>query len=337
MKKVKREKKTFDPVVKEKKFKRSNMRGLKFTILGSFVLIILVGVMAILMSIAATNRSERVSKELVAVQKMVNIKKEEVATLTPAVTDFVNKFVKTYINVPRTDGDFKAREKDLETYFASGLKQGDMLDPNSTRTLKSAEIVDFKSVADVDTAFVKVTYDLTTYSQVEREVMEGKKKVKKTVEQSNVSTASNVLAVPIKQSGKTMAVVADPYFTDYEQPTSKKKVNSLGTKLTEDKLVNTATDKQIHNFLDIFFAKYTSASDTDMQFLMSDPETVQLDLVGYTAKNYKSGKDFISKVDVQFTEQNSKIVRNEQMTLYLSKKDSTYFIDKLVHNLGDGK
>ena len=337
-KKTEKSKEKYAPK-KQKKVKHSSMIGLKLSIIAAFLAVCGVGFLAMFVATNSVQTVSKTNKEVVQIKKDIKSDRDKGVTLTPAISNFILKFVDTFVNQPSEREAFAARQEKLTDFFASGIKLNDSMISDTERKLSDSEIVDYRIENGVNTVYVKTTYDLITHKMVKREVEENKKKVVKEVDEPTKTTCTNLLAVTIEKNGSKISVIALPYFSEYAEPKSGE-AKALVNKLEDDKLADVATTNSVNKFLKIFLDKYAGSTKGDIQFLMAQPEALSgnLKLKDFDAQVYKVKKEVVAKVTVNFTEQNTDLVRTENMTLYLSKKDKTYFVDKLVHNMnGDGE
>ena len=301
----KKEKQGKQPKVKELSQKKANI--VTYGFLSVFVFIGLIG-----------------SLRAISLSSQVNSLKNKVADFETTLTDNANQtstldvsrvqyymanFVYAYINYDKTSAD--EREKTLQDYYAfdsASYKE----ELNETRTLKSQRVISVEEYKSYDLAIVKVGYDINGNSYVMN------------------------LAVPFKMKEGLLTIVSPPYrlADDLYQGDFKSFEKNNSSDLV--KLSSRETDS-IKAFLEVFFDKYASSDETDLNLVMKEPVLMggsyQVDTIDESTALFYEGNNSqkVVQISVTFADKETTNKHTENFTLYLSQSDNGWYVEKLYN------
>lgn len=250
---------------------------------------------------------------------------------SPLYQRWLDPFINEYLTIPKDDKAFKKRQEALTKMMSVDLS--DLTRTNTTQKVIDKELYDLKNEQDFLVAVYRVTVEVTNPVEKEREVIKDKKKVKEKYLDDITTEKSMLVNIPFKEYGGQFKVVGFPYYTD-EKELTKGKVDSLEEEKNLDS-VKLAESEKVEKFVGEFLDKYCEGNTKDMKYLMEKPEALK----GYEVSDFKTdvkAKDgvYIVYVTVYLKDQESKEVHKEQMSLRISKKENTYFVEKMTHYLG---
>ncbi|MBF2543366.1 conjugal transfer protein [Listeria seeligeri] len=256
---------------------------------------------------------------------------------------FAKDFISNYINMPK--GDKTEYVKKISTYMAPGVLGNEISQVEEGRELTSNVFYDSFTQNDHDVVVYQIAYNNLKTEEATREkqvkTKQGKKVVTKKVQekyQKEVKTPVKALIfIPVKKVKDKFCVVENVYF---------EKIPSLNTSNT-NKIMDSASEQglasvsakeneQVEAFTKRFFEHYATDSVQDMAFLMKEPESLEglktfKDLTDL--KVYKAKKEIIVKVLVNFQDAGTSMIDTQTFTLFLTKKEGQYFVQKLTHTL----
>lgn len=252
---------------------------------------------------------------------------------------FLNKFIDTYINVPVDQTQFEKRISKLkEDYFSFSLE--DFKNSGTERKLISSTFYDLSSSEDVSIARYLISYEIispiskepkTTKIQNSKEKMVNEKHI------DHISTKKNTLLnIPFNQNeDHTFQITAYPYFTNEPLLTNSNK-SKIELDTTNFQEINPKDEEKVINFATSFLEKYVSSTLEDMSYLMKKPEILsgEFQINNPRIEVYSKDKKLLCFINFEILDKNTSMAHDESMTLFLKKRDNTYYIEKLNHYLG---
>lgn len=298
------------------------------------VLIFLVALVpfSYLKSQQALTKAKEVRKDTVTmIEKAKGQLEGQSVSGSPLYQRWLDPFINEYLTIPKDDKAFKERQEALTKMMSVDLS--DLTRTNTTQKVIDKELYDLKNEQDFLVAVYRVTVEVTNPVEKEREVNKDKKKVKEKYLDDVTTEKSMLVNIPFKEYGGQFKVVGFPYYTD-EKELTKGKVDPLEEEKNLDS-VKLAESEKVEKFVGEFLDKYCEGNTKDMKYLMEKPEALK----GYEVSDFKTdvkAKDgvYIVYVTVYLKDQESKEVHKEQMSLRISKKENTYFVEKMTHYLG---
>lgn len=253
---------------------------------------------------------------------------------------FLEQFIKAYVSIPKEHENFDKRIQTLQdTYYS--FEQNEGVYKGIERKLLSSQFYDFENVEGREVAKYKVSYELIRPVTKEKEVKkkEGDKEIikKEPYIDYEKSTKEVLLNIPFKEyEDGTFKVTNNPYFSKERALTKEKMIEPNQLKKSDYKALSNQEDKEVKEFVADFLEKYTEAEEKDMQYMMKEPEVLG---DGYKIKNiqaesYSKGKQIISFLTYDLTDEKTDVSHKEEMTLLMSKRDGKFIVDKMVHFLG---
>lgn len=253
------------------------------------------------------------------------------------LNDFMQNFISIYMPLSNDNSAMDDRTEQLKSYFAKNIS----LDKEMTMTTKkliSSELNNVKKSDKFSTAQYKIIYSLEIPVENKERVDSDKKEdsiVREPFVDYQKEEKTAFLNVDYVEKNGHFSIISYPYFSDSKKLTMNSegvvKNEQANTAITGDQL------KEIDTFLAIFFDKYASANEDELQYLMKDVESLggNYELKEIVSVEAFSHKEFVTAyVQVIFTEKDSTLQHKEVFSLKLVKEDKQYKVIELRHNLG---
>lgn len=301
----KKEKKGKPPQLKEVSAKKAG-----FFVYGGLTLFILIGCFGCLRAIGLSSQVSALKTKVVEMNKTV-----ENSTANPSSLDiskvqyYMSNFIYAYINYDTETVD--ERRQLLDSYYA--FENGaDLEEVSSNRTLKTQRVISVEQHQEYSLAIIKIGYEVNGNSQV------------------------MTLAVPFTLSQGKLSIVSAPYSLADDGYQGKGKPLEEATNNDVEPLTSDETD-DIKTFLTVFFDKYASSDETDLELLMKHPVLMggsyQVDTIDSNSAVFYQGKDGQKgvQVPVTFTDTITQDKHTEYFTLYLTKTDKGWYVENLEH------
>ncbi|MFI3886756.1 conjugal transfer protein [Streptococcus parauberis] len=293
---------------KQPKPKEVKQKNVNFLVYGVLVILFIVGFFGSLRAIGLSNQVKNLKDTVVSVKKEAGQKKTDNGLDISRVQYYMNNFVYTYINY--SDDIAEERKTELENYYS--FSSSNMTDEiKKDRVLQTQRLISVKKEKDYYVALMRIGYEVE------------KKPYQMT------------LAIPFQMADGLLAIVSQPYTKaeDLYQGKSKtfeRKTPDEVKSLTKDDIT------AIQKFLPVFFDKYASSNKTDLKLLMKNPELMGnnykvSDIDVNTALYYQEADNKVVQLTVVFEDLVTGGKRSENFTLYLSKADNGWYVEKLYH------
>ena len=299
----KKEKKGKPPQLKEVSAKRAGC-----LVYGGLCFFVLIGVFGCLRAIGLSAQVTSLKNKVVAMDKTVNQVSSTASRLDISkVQYYMSNFIYAYINYDQETAD--DRQKNLDGYYAFD-NGADLETLSNTRTLKTQRVVSIEQKGNYQLALVKIGYEEAGTSDV------------------------MTLAVPFTLSKGKLSIVSPPY--SLADNTYQGKGDALEQVNSNDVILLPSDDiSSIKSFLSVFFDKYASSDETDLRLLMKEPVLMggsyQVDTIDVNSAVFYQGKDKqkVVQVPVTFTDTNTQDKHTENFTLYLTKTDKGWYVERL--------
>ncbi|HEN0407604.1 TPA: conjugal transfer protein [Streptococcus agalactiae] len=300
---TKKEKGGKQPKTKEVKQKTAN-----FVVYGILGLLFIVGFFGSLRAIGLSNQVQHLKETVIAVEEKSKSKKTDNSLDVSRVQYYMNNFIYYYINYTEDTAD--QRKAELENYYSfSNASITD--DVKKSRTLQTQRLISVEKAKDYYVALMRIGYEVDKKSY-----------------QMNV-------AVPFQMKNGLLAIVSQPYTVADDLYLGKSKTFE---KKTPDQVKELSKEQvsSIQKFLPVFFDKYALSNKTDLKLLMKAPELMgkgfkvsELDV--NNATYYQEKNNQVVQLSVTFKDLVTGGTRSENFTLYLSKSDNGWYVEKLYH------
>lgn len=294
--------------VKQPKTKVVKQKTANFVVYGILVLLFIVGFFGSLRAIGLFNQVKHLKETVIAVEEKSKSKKTDNSLNVSRVQYYMNNFIYYYINYSEDTAD--QRKAELENYYSfSNASMTD--DVRKSRTLQTQRLISVEKEKDYYVALMRVGYE-----------------VDKKPYQMN-------LAVPFQMQDGLLAIVSQPYTVADDLYLGKSKTFE---KKTPDQVKELSKEQisSIQKFLPVFFDKYALSNKTDLKLLMKTPELMgkgfkvsELDV--NNATYYQEKDNQVIQLSVTFEDLVTGGTRSENFTLYLSKSDNGWYVEKLDH------
>lgn len=300
---TKKEKGGKQPKTKEVKQKTAN-----FVVYGILGLLFIVGFFGSLRAISLSNQVQHLKETVIAVEEKSKSKKTDNSLDVSRVQYYMNNFIYYYINYTEDTAD--QRKAELENYYSfSNASITD--DVKKSRTLQTQRLISVEKAKDYYVALMRIGYEVDKKSY-----------------QMNV-------AVPFQMKNGLLAIVSQPYTVADDLYLGKSKTFE---KKTPDQVKELSKEQvsSIQKFLPVFFDKYALSNKTDLKLLMKTTELMgkgfkvsELDV--NNATYYQEKNNQVVQLSVTFKDLVTGGTRSENFTLYLSKSDTGWYVEKLYH------
>ncbi|HDE5836302.1 TPA: conjugal transfer protein [Staphylococcus aureus] len=336
--------KQFDvPEAERKELPKYRNHRKKIVVVFYTVLIILT--LLLLAAFVRASKANNESKQ--AVNNTEEIKKKyednaETVQYNPNLKLYADKYIDTYMTIPKDGKEKEERQKALENFYPSDYKSPTENTENVERKLNEKEFFNIKRKDKQTIIQYIVNYDLKITEKKEIKVKKKKDKKDKdkkeeyetkTEEKTRTESKKALLNIPVKSENNKYVVVEYPHFSIVPNNQLKQ------AKLVKDNLENEKREDnpKLKAFVEDFFNKYTKSKADDMAYLMDNPEGLEdtrevskiSDLRIYPKKN-----DYVVKAEVLMKDKGSPLENLEHYTLEVIKKDGKYYVKKLTTTFG---
>ncbi|WPG00592.1 conjugal transfer protein [Staphylococcus aureus] len=333
--------KTFD-VPNEERKEIPKYHNHRKKIVGFFYTVLVILAIILIASFVKASKANNASQEAVKSTKEIERKYEdnaETVQYNPNLKLYADKFIDTYMTIPKDGKDKEARQKTLATFYPSDYKVPTENTENVERKLNDKEFFNIKRKDKQTIIQYIVTYDLKITEKKEVKVKKKKEKGKKqeyetkTEEKERIENKRALLNIPIKSENNKYVVVEYPYFSII--PNNQLKQATL----VKDNLENEKREDnpKLKAFVEEFFEKYAKNKADDMAYLMDNPEgledTREVSKIA-DLRIYPKGERYIVKAEVLMKDKASPLENLEHYTLEVTKKDDKYYVKKLTNTIG---
>ncbi len=334
MKFIKMKKKPKQEVLKDKK--EISPKTARITFLAVLACLVLSAPMGFLMGRSANVKASSNKKELVRLES--TIESTDKNNLNTFLAErFMEDFIKEYMNKPASEDDFNKRQDKLKAYMVDKLPAEEF--KNIKQELLNFKLYDFEKQGTAYVAKYYVTYKVEYPVEKERTV---KKKVdKKEVEvkekykENESKELSVILNIPFVQKEGKSKVTALPYYSKISDLTLENvKGFSRGTN-NSDK-VSESENGKIIDFINEFYAVYTSGDLKQATYMMDSPQVIDGDFEITDSKPevYKEGKTYVVYDTINLREKNTENQHKEQVIIKVTEKDGNFYVKEFKHDFG---
>lgn len=250
---------------------------------------------------------------------------------------FMEDFIKVYMNKPDSEDDFNKRQDKLKAYMV------DKLPAEEFKNIKQ-ELLDFKlyDFEKQGTAYVakyyvtyKVEYPVEKERIVKKKVDKKEAEVKEKYKENESKELSVILNIPFVQKEGKSKVIALPYYSKISDLTLENvKGFSRGTN-NSDK-VSESENSKIIDFINEFYAVYTSGDLKQATYMMDSPQVIDGDFEITDSKPevYKEGKIYVVYDTINLREKNTENQHKEQVIIKVTEKDGNFYVKEFKHDFG---
>ncbi|WP_367293342.1 conjugal transfer protein [Liquorilactobacillus satsumensis] len=287
------------------------MKSARIIVWITMVFIFSSGIVAFIKASNVSQTNHRLQKEVQNYQTKLDRASANISGYSPLLNNYMQEFLKAYLTYPNNTDDMDKRNQDLSAYYATNLITDDQAGKDN-QTFNKAHLQSIYTQQGVKIAQYYVNYSV------------------------NNNPTSGYLNIPFKVKDSKFTVVSYPYFSNKIDPVGH--IGKLQSKYSKDNQTTSVNlNNQVTDFTKSFLKKYAAAKTNDMKFIMANPQGL--------AGNYKIVN--IQNLRVYGTKHNpvvqcllilkrsdSDIEHSENVTLKLSKQQTTYFVDEFNHNIG---
>lgn len=232
------------------------------------------------------------------------------------VDAYFSDFLPIYFDIESTNIDQKSKREELLGQYFKDTSDLTM-NVSGDRSLKNFRLIDVSSADNGWIAKYEVTYTATDN------------------EKKNTQQFHQVINMPFLYENGVFAMTETPYFTALESQSGL--VDRTENNLSGQSEIDSDKKEQIQAFLDQFFKNYASTNESDMAYMMQDPESLkgEFEYISSENKVYDGGSgSWKVKSEVTFQLPKTSFMNTENMTLSLVQKDGKYFVENLTHTIG---
>ncbi|MCP0887344.1 conjugal transfer protein [Ligilactobacillus sp. WILCCON 0076] len=227
------------------------------------------------------------------------------------LNNYMQDFLNLYLNYPNNANDMDNRNKALSVYYATNLTATDQAG-NDSQSFNNASIQSIYTRHGAKIAQYYVNYSI------------------------NGNQTSGYLNIPFKVKNNKFTVVSYPYFSNKINPIGH--IGKLQSKYSKDnQTTSISLYNQVTDFTKSFLKKYASAKTSDMKFIMANPQGLAGNYQVANIQNlhvYGTKNNPVVQCLLTLKRSDSDIEHSENVTLKLSKQQTTYFVDEFNHNIG---
>ena len=333
--------KQFD-IPEEERKEIPKYRNHRKKIVATFYTVLVVLTLLLVAAFVRSSKANVESKQ--AVDKTAEIEKKyednaQSVHYNPNLKLYADKFIDTYISIPKDGKDKEARQKALADFYPSDYKTPTENTENVERSLNEKEFFNIKRQNKQTIIQYIVNYDLKITEKKEVKVKKKKEKGKKqeyetkTEEKTRTEHKKQLINIPIESENNKYVVIEYPYFTPIPDSQLKKAT------ITKDDLENEKREDnpKLKAFIEDFFNKYVKSKSDDMAYLMDNPvglnDTREVSKIS-DLRLYPKGDSYIVKAVVSMKDKNSPLENLEHYSLEVIKKDGKYYVKTFKHTIG---
>ncbi|MGC6769515.1 conjugal transfer protein [Enterococcus sp. LJL51] len=235
----------------------------------------------------------------------------------PMLSYYATNFMNEYITIDseKKEEEQEQRLKKLADYLSFDVEQLDEKQPEKlVRTLKSSEVINVNETAECFLVTMQVSYHVST------------KDVK--------ADRSEKIVLPIQTKDNLYSLVSRPYVISEGIPQGRTKALSQVEKSLE---IDSKDKESIEKFLQLFFTKYAENNKEELLVLMKEPEFLGnnerfKEIEKGSIQYFNTEKENMGvQLSVVFEDKETKILRTENFSLWITKTENSYFINTLKH------
>lgn len=334
MKFIKMKKKPKQEVLKDKK--EISPKTARIIFLAVLVCLVASAPMGFLMGRSANVKASSNKEELARLES--TIESTDKNNLNTFLAErFMEDFIKVYMNKPASEDDFNKRKDKLKAYMV------DKLPAEEFKNIKQ-ELLDFKlyDFEKQGTAYVakyyvtyKVEYPVEKERTVKKKVDKKEVEVKEKYKENESKELSVILNIPFVQKEGKSKVTALPYYSKISDLTLENvKGFSRGTN-NSDK-VSESENGKIIDFINEFYAVYTSGDLKQATYMMDSPQVIDGDFEITDSKPevYKEGKSYVVYDTINLREKDTENQHKEQVIIKVTEKNGNFYVKEFKHDFG---
>jgi hypothetical protein len=293
------------------KKKKVNMKSARIIVWITMVFIFSSGIVAFIKASNVSQTNHRLQKEVQTYQTKLDRASTNISGYSPLLNNYMQEFLKVYLTYPNNTDDMDKRNQALAAYYATNLITNDQAGKDN-QTFNKAYLQSIYTQQGVKIAQYYVNYSV------------------------NNNPTSDYLNIPFKVKNSKFTVVSYPYFSNKIDPVGHiGKLQSKYSKGNQTTSVN--LNNQVTDFTKSFLKKYAAAKTSDMKFIMANPQGLADNYKIVNIQNlrvYGTKSNPVVQCLLTLKRSDSDIEHSENVTLKLSKQQTTYFVDEFNHNIG---
>ncbi|MCB8504598.1 conjugal transfer protein [Enterococcus durans] len=262
------------------------------------------------------------------------------AVSSDLVKQFLQPFIQIYLTLSPDQQAFETRQKNLQKQYGT-IDWSEEKNTGIERKLLASDFYQLTTIQGQQVGTYRIHYEMISPVVKEREVKkkEGKKEVIQTEKYTDYITSKKqvLLNVPFQSlEDGTFVLAAYPYFSaEKELIGGSEPKNSLD--LSTYIPIKEEKAQKIEHFIQSFLQKYASDSLEDMAYLMREPEllTGAYTIQNITVDSYTKEKQLVTFLTFDVVDKDTTSSHKEEMTLLLQQRDTTFYIEKLIHFKGE--
>lgn len=318
---------------------RGNGKGLKVIIWIVIVFIAFSGVLALMRSQNALNKSKNAQQVIAEIKEGAG-EHDKNDYSSPKLEVYANRFVDVFMNVPKDKKE--ERKAQLSKLYAKGFKLDESTNFEGYRKLLGKQLYDVTYEKDYAVLKYRVSYENV---KIEKKQVQPPQKdpnqpppppenKEEEVKKQHVA----LLNIPISSKNGKYAVIENPYFTPQEELQAND-IKSVVNPLSEKEQLKFDKKEPIEKWLNEFFVKYADSKASDMSYMMAKPQALSgiksfVKIEELNVYPTKQKDTFTVKTVVKFKEKDIDLESNEVFSLQLKLKDGKYFVENLKNTLG---
>lgn len=328
---IKKKKEQKRKAIKEKKEVRPDVAR-KLVLLVVFVLV-LSGPVGFFAGRSASRNVREAKEEIKQLKKKSSMYKGGEESLSPLYQRYIESFLDVYLNISNSQNEYDSRTKSLKEFCSYGIE--DIPNSNVIQTLKSRSFYDLEKNSSYWIAKYLVTYEVQSPVEKERKVKKDDKEVTEKYVDYETKTSQKLINVPFSVFDKTYKVVAMPYFSVI-QNLKKGNVEAQEKESKSLEVVNGTQGDKVNAFVKKFLESYASGEKSQISYMMDNAEVSDgsFSISNVSSEIYKKSDKIFAYVTIDFKENATKIIHQEQMSLRIIKKESNFYVEKLTHQIG---
>ncbi|MHC5217953.1 conjugal transfer protein [Enterococcus sp. LJL128] len=251
-----------------------------------------------------------------------------------SMNSFMSDFISDYMYLSANSDEMKARKETLKKYYAENVS-ADSEEVSTARKLISSELSEVTEKDTYSTAVYRIVYSVDIAHEEIKKEKNGDSFEDVSYIEYETEEKTTLLSIDFVEKEGKFSIISTPYFSAIKKEVANfegvKKQEESGTALDADKL------KDVNTFLDIFFEKYATGTNEELQYFMKNVESLG---GGYRVDTIETPEAFSHDefttvyVKVIFAEKESNLKHKEAFSLKLVKEEDQYKISELKHNLG---
>lgn len=330
---IKIKKKQKQEVLKEKK--AVSPKTARMIFLAVLACLVITAPMGFLMGRSANVKALSNQKELKQLENSIDNRTDQ---LNPFLAEqFMDDFVKTYMNKSDNEDEFDQRQEKLSQYMVENLPTEEFT--NVKQELLDYRLYDFEQESSSYIAKYVVKYKVSYPVEKERTVKKksGKKetevKEKYTVTETKEETV--LLNIPFVQKEGKSKVIALPYYSAIGD-LNLEGVEGFNRNTDHLTKVSEKDSGKVMDFVKEFYEVYTSGDLKQATYMMDSPQVMEgeFEITDSSPEIYQDGKTYVVYDTINLREKGTKNEHKEQVVIKIEEKDGNFYVQEFNHDFG---